>query len=66
MTSWRIDPEFDPLQELKDLKEAHCHLANCHNELVVLMRELSDQHKILLEHFKSQRRTLRSFTETNQ
>jgi len=66
MTDWRIDPSFDPLQELRDLKEAHEHLANCHNELVILMRELSDQHTVLLNHIKSLKRSQREFQEKNQ
>lgn len=59
MQHWWVDPSFDPLQELKDLKKEHEELARCHNELVTLVKELSEQHTILLAHIKSLKYTER-------
>ncbi len=49
MTNWYIDPSFDPMQELKDLKEAHEQLADCHNQLVALVQDLSNQHNEVIK-----------------
>lgn len=55
MQHWWVDPMFDPLQELHDLKQEHEKLADCHNQLVSMVEELMRQNKVLLQGLRAQR-----------
>jgi hypothetical protein len=62
MSHWYIDPSFDPLQELHDLKQQHEHLAQCHNQLAQTVRELMEQNRQLLAHVRAQDKLTKSLS----